>query len=636
MPMANVYRNVIKDYAVTVVGTTAAAQASVYGEGVALDAKGYDDVADQYYGFSTDPTSIATNLAIASIFHVGSRYAQSKSNPDVDYSTVKQEQDAFTDTVDDVQAEADKGSILTTPESFSDTAQHVDNINKAGKQIAEGQSVKVTPTQGTPKPIQTTLDVFKGVGTSKAVYDAAKANGFSDSDARYIVALAHFESMGTFSPTIKNKHTSATGVFQFIDDTWKLEGGTTTNRYSLSKQIELGIKHTKNNIAFIEERTGVTLKGSQIYLPHLLGRGGALEVFKALKENPNQSAREVIARFSDNPDKLMRINGIKPDATISEAINGFTSKIDSLAENKYGAIKGSTDESTIATTKTTINSSIDAPQPIVVPKSDVFTIEDRDSAALDTMKTGKPILDNHDIQALEPKHSEDPFSDMLILEDSSEFGMIKSDFKFKPSDDVEIDINAMVEKIVKSIETTSIPHAHKSVRVKGDKETAVDLQPDPSITGEWAMTPREWSKKSQEEFNHRAYTDKDGHTVQELKSDSLYVRRTVDSNNKTVSIQAARKGKTDGSNLKGNKPLETALDRIFSPERNYGYLSQVPKGKETIDKLSSNPDMIITSKATGEDLTASQWQTKLNQEQNNIQLLTKAMSTLAKCALKGA
>ena len=636
MPMANVYRNVVKDYAVTVVGTTAAAQASVYGEGIALEAKGYDDVADQYYGFSTDPTSIATNLAIASIFHVGSRYAQSKSKPDVDYATVKQDQDNFSDAVDDAQIEADNGSILTTPESFGDTALHADNINKAGKQIAEGKAVKVTPTQGTPKPVQTTLDVFKGVGTSKAVYDAARANGLSDIDSRYVVALAHFESMGTFSPTIKNKHTSATGVFQFIDDTWKLEGGTTANRYSLSKQIELGIKHTKNNIAFIKDETGVTLTGAQIYIPHLLGRGGALEVFKALKENPNQSARSVIARFNDNPDKLMRINGIKPNATISEAITGFTSKIDDLAENKYGAIKGSTDESTITTIETTINSSINVPKPIVVPKSDVFSLEDRDSAALDTMMTGKPILDNHDIQALEQKHSDDPFSDILVLEDSSGFGLINSDIKFKASDEVEIDINAMVEKIIESIETTSIPHAHKSVRVKGDKETALDLTPDSSITGEWAVTPKEWSKKTQEEFMNRSHVDKDGHTVQELKSDSLYVRRTVDQNNKTVSIQAALKGKTDGSNLKGNKPLETAFDRIFSPERNYGYLSQVPKGKETIDKLTSNPDMIITSKATGEDLTASQWQARLNQEQNNIQLLTKAMSTLAKCALKGA
>lgn len=632
MPMANVYRNVLKDYGATVIGTTAAAQASLYGEGIALEAKGYDDVANQYYGFSTDPTAVLTNLGIASIFHVGSRYAANKNKPDVDYATVKEDQDTFIDAVDDAQTEADRQSSLTTPESFGDTALHADNINKAGKQIAEGKAVKVTPTQGTQKSVQTTLDVFKGVGTSKAVYDAARANGLSDITARYVVALAHFESMGTFSPTIKNKHTSATGVFQFIDDTWKLEGGTTANRYSLSKQIELGIKHTKNNIAFIKDETGVTLTGAQIYIPHLLGRGGALEVFKALKENPNQSAREVISRFSDNPDKLMRINGIKPNATISEAINGFTSKIDDLAVNKYGAIKESINESTIASIDTTINN----PQTTVVPKSDVFTIEDRDRAVLDTMMTGKPILDPHDIQTLEPKHSEDPFSDILVLEDSNEFGMIKSDIKFKASDEVEIDINAMVEKIIESIETSSIPHAHQSVRVKGNKETALDLNPDPSITGEWVMTPKEWSKKTQEEFMNRSHVDKDGHTVQELKSDSLYVKRTVDQNNKTVSIQAARKAKTDGSNLKGNKPLETAFDRIFSPERNYGYLSQVPKGKETIDKLSSNPDMIITSKATGEDLTASQWQAKLNQEQNNIQLLTKAMSTLAKCALKGA
>lgn len=505
MPMANVYRNVLKDYAVTVVGTTAAAQASLYGEGIALDAKGYDDVADQYYGFSTDPTAVLTNLGIASIFHVGARYAANKNKPDVDYATVKQDQDNFIDAVDDAQTEADRQSSLTTPESFGDTALHADNINKAGKQIAEGKAVKVTPTQGTPKPVQTTLDVFKGVGTSKAVYDAARSSGLSDIDARYVVALAHFESMGTFSPTIKNKHTSATGVFQFIDDTWKLEGGTTANRYSLSKQIELGIKHTKNNIAFIEEKAGVTLKGSQIYIPHLLGRGGALEVFKALKENPNQTAREVISRFSDNPDKLMRINGIKPNATISEAINGFTSKIDDLAVNKYGAVKESINESTLAPIDTTIEN----PQTTVVPKSDVFSLEERDSAALDTMMTGKPILDTHDIQALEQKHSDDTFSNILVLEDTSEFGMINRDIKFKASDEVEIDINAMVEKIIESIETTSIPHAHKSVRVKGDKETAVDLSPDPSITGEWAMTPKEWSKKTQEEFMNRSNVDKD-------------------------------------------------------------------------------------------------------------------------------
>ena len=89
-------------------------------------------------------------------------------------------------------------------------------------------------------------------------------------------------------------------------------------------------------------------------------------------------------------------------------------------------------------------------------------------------------------------------------------------------------------------------------------------------------------------------------------------------------------------NHKGNKELETALDRIFDEGRAFGYLSQIPKGQQTIDKLLANPDMVISSKKTGEDLTASQWKDKLIREQENIQVMAKAMRTLAKCALSKA
>lgn len=44
--------------------------------------------------------------------------------------------------------------------------------------------------------------------------------------------------------------------------------------------------------------------------------------------------------------------------------------------------------------------------------------------------------------------------------------------------------------------------------------------------------------------------------------------------------------------------------------------------------------MVIASRNTGEDLTSAQWKQKLQQEQINIQTLSKAMKTLAKCALK--
>ncbi len=134
----------------------------------------------------------------------------------------------------------------------------------------------------------------------------------------------------------------------------------------------------------------------------------------------------------------------------------------------------------------------------------------------------------------------------------------------------------------------------------------------------------------------RSYKDKDGNTVQELQYRGSYVRRTVDDAHQTKSIHVARSNKTDLVDHKGNKELETALDRIFDEGRAFGYLSQVPKGQQTIDKLIANPDLVISSKKTGEDLTAQQWQQKLQKEQNNIQLLAKSMATLAKCALKQA
>ena len=58
--------------------------------------------------------------------------------------------------------------------------------------------------------------------------------------------------------------------------------------------------------------------------------------------------------------------------------------------------------------------------------------------------------------------------------------------------------------------------------------------------------------------------------------------------------------------------------------------------QRTVEKLTTYPSLVISSKRTGEDLTAAQWKDRLIQEQDNITMMTKAMSTLAKCALKQA
>lgn len=109
--------------------------------------------------------------------------------------------------------------------------------------------------------------------------------------------------------------------------------------------------------------------------------------------------------------------------------------------------------------------------------------------------------------------------------------------------------------------------------------------------------------------------------------------RTIDHAGKTISIHVGRSNKSNFVNHKGNKELETALNRIFDTQ-NYGYLSQIPKGSETIAKLEANPNTVISSKRTGEDLNAAQWKAKLQKEQDNIIMMKQAMATLSKCALK--
>ena len=198
------------------------------------------------------------------------------------------------------------------------------------------------------------------------------------------------------------------------------------------------------------------------------------------------------------------------------------------------------------------------------------------------------------------------------------------------------DLHKFLEDLFDDMSQTPIPHTAKGVKVKDDYTQPLnELKPDDSISVEWKEKQRWEDKKYHKELS-RSYTDKEGNLVQELQYRGSYVRRVVDGSHKTNSIHVGRLNRSDFVDHKGNKELETALDRIFDEGRAFGYLSQIPKGQQTIDKLVANPDLVISSKKTGEDLTAQQWKDKLIREQDNIQMMAKAMSTLAKCALKAA
>lgn len=689
LPISNVFKkSLVADYAALVVAPTAVGQASIYGEGAYLDSKGYKKQGEQYKDMATDPTAIFTNLAIGSVFFAGSRYLNAKTNPDLSEAQVHQAEADFNATVENVLADADTSSMPNVAQSVDDLAQHQTNLNQAIDQVMKGEKVNISEATGgqlktlddvkqylqtknttinkpkntspslaeateqnrkiiweklnpgmkypgTSTPKQPQVQPFTASGTQKRIYDEAMAKGLSDADARTVVALAHFESRGTFSTTVKNPKSSATGVFQFIDSTWTAEGGTAANRHDLNKQIELGIKHTKSNIKYIEDKTGIVLTGSQIYIPHLLGRGGAEIVFKAIKYNPNQSAREVISRFSKNPDHLMRINGIPKNARIDEAVHFFTKKIEDITAQYYGG--------TGLTHKSVFESEAALEQAPIKPESSYEGTVDR--LDLDNLPDVDDLfISPHDFNAFEQRNMKhevvgDITTEQLDLPNMvlDEHGNLVPDFpdpNYKPMSDAEL--SKLLDDVFAESETAKIPHTSNTIKVKDRIDNpAKEFKPDESIASDWKEKQRYEDGKYHKELT-RTYKDKDGNTVQELQYRGSYVRRTVNDAHQTNSIHVGRSNKSNFVDHKGNKELETALDRIFDEGRAFGYLSQIPKGQQAIDKLIANPDLVISSKKTGEDLTAAQWKDKLIREQDNIQMMAKAMSTLAKCALKQA
>ncbi|MBJ8445896.1 phage tail tip lysozyme [Acinetobacter bereziniae] len=203
------------------------------------------------------------------------------------------------------------------------------------------------------------------------------------------------------------------------------------------------------------------------------------------------------------------------------------------------------------------------------------------------------------------------------------------------NNEAHADLINSLDNMMKELEITPVPHTTKGVRVKEDfMIDNKEFKPNESIKVEWNESTRYENKKAHKELT-RTHMDKDGNLIQELKYRDSYVARTVDSAGKTISIQVGRLNKSDFKNHAGNKEIETALNRVFNTN-NYGYLSQVPKGMDTIARLEADPNLTIASKRTGEKFTAAQWKQKLQNEQDNIIIMKKAMQTLASCALKKA
>ena len=647
LPVSNVFKKSLAlDYAALVAAPTAVGQASIYAEGDYLEANGYKKQGEMYKDMATDPTAILTNLTIGSVFFAGSRYLSAKSNPDLSEAQVHQAEAEFNNIVDQAQADADRSSIPTTPESAGDLLQHQQNINQAIEQVMKGEKVNIseatggqlkslqdvrayikynhTPNNTTIKPsINTTTRVKPDLQATVSTdlksrindsYHLAQEVGFSPDQARALVGEIGRENgfnLDTMFGSHKDQanHKTNRGIFSWQDAVAGQGRLTNLINHMQAKGLvnaDGTFKRTnealKEQLSFLHDEIQANPRWKASFLDK-----------KSISRDEARAAlggKGTIIGWARGQTKLKSGQSFDWQAHEAKA-NQFSDMVDGQA------LVAHTVDDTTTPVATKDLSNLDS----TVHRVDLDSFPKIDEDFLD-LATINTFMES----SSRPKADLEP-----------DFSLLESPVPSTPHPERQAqmkELDQLFEDLSKPDQYVSVPHTAKRIQVKDTAGESKTFQPDESIAVAWKESQRYQNGKPHQELT-RSYKDQDGNTVQEMKYKDVYVNRTIDSAGKTNFIHVGRSNKSDFVNHKGNKQLETALNRIFD-HNNYGYLSQIPKGHEAIAKLEADPNLVISSKKTGEDLTAQQWKDKLIREQDNITMLSKAMLTLSKCALKQA
>jgi hypothetical protein len=121
-------------------------------------------------------------------------------------------------------------------------------------------------------------------------------SGAGSSDTSYLKKVAQVESAG--QANAKAPTSSAAGLFQFTEGTWKQMTKQMGLNYSLEdrfdpkKSEEVASYFTKQQRRQLEKGTGREASDSDMYMAHFLGAGGATKFLNAMAKNPNAPASE--------------------------------------------------------------------------------------------------------------------------------------------------------------------------------------------------------------------------------------------------------------------------------------------------------------------------------------------------------
>lgn len=330
------------DAVLSIGGATGLTTGMQYASGEILKSEGYDKQAKQ---FEITGETLATDVILNSLMFGGARYLrsrQSQLDEEIDTEINQLNSDDIETRNDQINDALIRNSFefedTTLPVQTTDPVQqnkHYQNLDAATDQILKGQTVSVPNTvQGEPR--RNTIDYATSSlpTNAKQIALRAKQDGIDPSVA---LTISHIETGGKFNHTAQppigkdgKRLSSAYGLFQVLDDSWKNLGGK--DRNNVDEQIRIGLKHIKQANNYIRKNLGRDPVAHEQYLGHLLGPGGAVKVLKA---DPNRPLIDVVRSYdAKNADAIVKNNGMS-GMTVGEAINKWRNKWNQLS-SRYG------------------------------------------------------------------------------------------------------------------------------------------------------------------------------------------------------------------------------------------------------------------------------------------------------------
>ncbi len=334
---------VLGDAALSVAGATAITTGGRYASGQVLESEGYEKQAKKY---EITAESVGTELILNGLLFGAGRYARSRSSNDVNADFIDGEFREITAENIEARNTQVESALLLNEMQFEDAAapvrpsdpiqhnNHLKNLNEATENLKAGRPVNVAhPVKGEEKQKPVNYETMALPSNAKSIARKAQQEGVNPSVA---LTISHIETGGRFNHTAKNPTSSAHGLFQILDKTWKGQGGG--DRYSIDEQIKQGLKHIKNANASMRKSLGREPVEHEQYLGHLLGPGGAAAVLKA---DPNAKLIDVVRKYdSKNANDIVNNNGMS-SLTVGQAIGKWEQKWNQLS-SRYGGKNRST------------------------------------------------------------------------------------------------------------------------------------------------------------------------------------------------------------------------------------------------------------------------------------------------------